>query len=68
MGGPVTEIAYVPIKKDVDLESGEGKSIWDNTLKTIAKQKGFEALRWGVQIETPTVAQMAIGELPFLAV
>lgn len=62
MSYPVTEIAYVPIKKDVDLESGEGKSIWDETLKTIASQKGFKRLSWGTQIEFPTVAQMAIGE------
>jgi hypothetical protein len=44
------------------LESGKGKSIWDDTLRTIAGQKGFKALRWGVQIEDLTVAQMAIGK------
>ncbi|KAF2623366.1 hypothetical protein BU25DRAFT_400769 [Macroventuria anomochaeta] len=60
MSGPVTEIAYVPIKKSVDLESGEGKSVLDETLKTIASQKGCKRLSWGTQIETPSIVQMAI--------
>lgn len=63
MSYPVTEIAYVPIKKDYDVESGEGKSIWEASLKTIASQKGFKRLSWGKQVENPSVAQMAIGEL-----
>lgn len=61
MSYPVTEIAYVPIKKDYDVESGEGKSIWHNTLKTIASQEGFKRLSWGKQIENPSITQMAIG-------
>ncbi|KAF1923591.1 uncharacterized protein M421DRAFT_425648 [Didymella exigua CBS 183.55] len=60
MSYPVTEIAYIPIKDGIDLESGEGKGIWDATLKTIASQKGFKRLSWGKQIETPRIAQMAI--------
>lgn len=62
MSFPVTEIAYVQIKEGIDLESGEGKSIWDATLKTIASQKGFKRLSWGAQIENPGITQMAIGE------
>lgn len=60
MSYPVTEIAYIPIKQDISLDSGDGKSIWENTLKTIASQKGFKRLSWGTQIESPSIAQMAI--------
>ncbi|KAJ4384658.1 hypothetical protein N0V86_000259 [Didymella sp. IMI 355093] len=60
MSYPVTEIAYVPIKEDYNVESGEGRSIWDATLKTIASQKGFKRLFWGKQIENPAIMQMAI--------
>ena len=66
MSYPVTEIAYIPIKDGFDVESGEGKSIWDATLKTIASQKGFKRLSWGKQIENPSITQMAIGELSHL--
>jgi hypothetical protein len=62
MSEPVTEIAYIPIKSSVSLDSGDGKSIWDDTLKTIAKQSGLKRLNWGVQIENPSVAQLAIGK------
>ncbi|KAJ4332896.1 hypothetical protein N0V87_008026 [Didymella glomerata] len=60
MSYPVTEIAYLPIKKDYDVESGEGKSIWHATLKTISSQKGFKRLSWGKQIENPSITQMVI--------
>lgn len=68
MSHPVTEIAYLPIKDGFDVASGEGKSIWDATLKTITSQKGCKRLSWGKQIETPSITQMAIGKcLPSLA-
>ncbi|KAJ4984094.1 hypothetical protein SVAN01_10450 [Stagonosporopsis vannaccii] len=60
MSQPVTEIVYLPIKKDVSLDSGDGKSIWDAFLKIIASQKGFKRLAWGPQIENPSIVQMAI--------
>lgn len=62
MSYPVTEIAYIPINtNNYNLESGDGKKIWDATLKTISEQKGFKRVSWGFQIEHPDVAQMAIG-------
>ena len=62
MSHPVTEIAYIPLNtNNYDLSSGEGREIWDATLKTISEQKGFKRLSWGLQIENPGVAQMAIG-------
>ena len=62
MSYPVTEIAYIPINtSNYNLESGDGKKIWDATLKTISEQQGFKRLSWGFQIENPDVAQMAIG-------
>lgn len=67
MSYPVTEIAYLPIKKEYDIESGEIKNIWDATLKTIASQKGFKRLSWGKQIENPSIAQLAIGKYPFIS-
>lgn len=65
MSDPVTEIAYIPISKDYSLESGEGKKLWVATLKTISEQKGFKRLSWGVQIENPSIAQMAIGKATY---
>lgn len=62
MSVPVTEIAYIPIKPSINLETGEGKRIWDATLKTIASQAGFKQLLWGVQIERPGITQMVIGK------
>jgi hypothetical protein len=65
MSYPVTEIAYIPINtNNYDLESGDGKKVWDATLKTISEQKGFKRLSWGFQIENPSVTQMAIGNPP----
>lgn len=62
MSYPVTEIAYLPINtNNYDLASGEGKKVWDATLKAISEQQGFKRLSWGFQIENPSVAQMAIG-------
>ena len=62
MSYPVTEIAYIPINtNNYNLESGDGKKIWDATLKTISEQKGFKRVSWGLQIEHPDVVQMAIG-------
>ncbi|KAF1365221.1 hypothetical protein EJ07DRAFT_95252 [Lizonia empirigonia] len=60
MSGPVTEIAYLPFKPDVSLDSGDASTAWHETLSTIAQQPGFIRLSWGLQIETPTVVQMAI--------
>ena len=65
MSESVTEIAYAPMKKDVNLESGDCKSIWNDTLKTIASQKGLKRLSWGTQIESPSIAQMAIGKFSY---
>lgn len=65
MAVPVTEMACLRVKNGVNLEADEGKSIWDETLKTITEQKGFKALRWGVQVEDMEVAQLAIGKLWF---
>lgn len=62
----VTEIAYVPLKPGVDLESGEGKTIWDATLKTVSEQQEFRQLRWGMQIENPRVASLAVGKFSCL--
>jgi quinol monooxygenase YgiN len=60
MSNPVTEIAYLPIKPSFSLQEGEGKQIWDETLKTITQQEGCEQLMWGVKIEDEGVVQMVI--------
>jgi hypothetical protein len=65
MSEPVTEIAYIPLKASTDLEKDSAKNIWHATLKTIAQQNGAKKVRWGVKIENPGVAQLAIGKLAF---
>ncbi|KAJ4365539.1 hypothetical protein N0V83_008158 [Neocucurbitaria cava] len=57
---PVTEIALLPLKADLDLESGDAKSAWDETLATLAKQPGLKTLFWGRQIENKDVLMMVI--------
>jgi hypothetical protein len=61
MSDPATEIAYLPLKANLDLESGEAKSAWDSTLATIAKQPGFQTLFWGRQVENKDILQLVVG-------
>ncbi|CBX97997.1 hypothetical protein IAQ61_010103 [Plenodomus lingam] len=54
------EVVYIPIKAGVNLEAGEAKEVWNNTIATIAKQPGLNAFYWGFQVEHPDVVQMVI--------
>ncbi|KAH7341147.1 hypothetical protein BKA66DRAFT_434763 [Pyrenochaeta sp. MPI-SDFR-AT-0127] len=60
MADSVTEIVYLPLKEGTDLESGDAKSAWQDTLKTIASQDGLESLFWGRQIESKDTVQMLV--------
>ena len=62
MSDPVTEIAYLPLKPDLDLTSGDIKEVWQSTLRTIASQPGFKTGYWGKQIENPDTVQLVIGK------
>ncbi|KAF2685524.1 hypothetical protein K458DRAFT_416757 [Lentithecium fluviatile CBS 122367] len=60
MSSPVTEIAYMPLVAGTDLTTGDAKLIWDGMLKTIAAQPGCKSVYWGLQVENPDIAQLAI--------
>ncbi|KAF1938611.1 hypothetical protein EJ02DRAFT_19105 [Clathrospora elynae] len=60
MSDQVTEIAYLPLKAGLDLESGDAKSAWEDAIGTIVKQPGFKAFFWGKQIENPDIVQIVV--------
>jgi hypothetical protein len=55
-----TEIVYLPLKPNLDLDTN---ATWAKTLTTIAQQPGVKAAYWGRQIENPDTVQMAIGKV-----
>jgi hypothetical protein len=63
MSQAVSEIATLPLRADVNLDSGEDKQILDDTLATIAKQLGFKSMYLGLKVEDPGVMQMVISML-----
>ncbi|OAL54853.1 hypothetical protein IQ07DRAFT_278701 [Pyrenochaeta sp. DS3sAY3a] len=60
MAQTTTEIALLPLKPDVDLEQGDAKGIWQGMLKTIASQKGYQKLYWGVKVEDKETAVLVV--------
>ena len=61
MAQPVTEVVYLPTKPGLDIESGEGKRVWESTVATIIKQPGVRKLYAGKQLEIPDVLQIVAG-------
>jgi hypothetical protein len=60
MASAITEIASLPLRADISLTSGEGKTILQDTLNTIAKQVGLKSLYWGRKIEDPDFLQIVV--------
>ncbi|KAI8939799.1 hypothetical protein NX059_003538 [Plenodomus lindquistii] len=60
MSARTIEVVYLPTKAGLDLSSGEAKTARDNTLNTIAKQPGVQALYWGTQVEHPDILQVVV--------
>jgi len=60
MSDAVAEIATLPLRADVDLRFGKDKAAWDDTLATIAKQRGCKTIYWGLKTEDPTSLLMVI--------
>ena len=61
MTDAITEIVYLPLKPNLNLESGEKKKVLDDTLDTIASQHGLKSLVWGRQIENPDMLEIVVG-------
>jgi hypothetical protein len=60
MSSEATEVCYLPLKEDIDLEEEETKAILNDTLDTIARQDGLKSLYYGKQIEKPDIMQLVI--------
>ena len=61
MADAITEIVYLPLKPNLDLSSGDHKAVLDDTLNTIARQKGLTSLVWGRQVEKLDVLEIVQG-------
>ena len=55
-------IVTVPLKPDVELESGKAKILWDGGLDLVAKREGVKAVYWGRQVENRETAMLVIGK------
>lgn len=62
MTDSVVEIVYLPLKAGTDVENGDGKSVWQDTVKTVGSQPGVKSLFWGLQIENKDTLQMLVGK------
>ncbi|KAF2011751.1 hypothetical protein BU24DRAFT_426850 [Aaosphaeria arxii CBS 175.79] len=60
MAPQITEIVYIPLRPDVDLDHGDAGNIWTDTLNTIATQPGCQSVLWGRQVEQPKTAELVI--------
>lgn len=69
MPSPVTEICYLSLKPDADVnEPGStAAQTWNDLVTTVSLQEGHQSSHWGTQIENPNVLMMMIGILPHLA-
>jgi hypothetical protein len=48
---PQTEIAFIPLKPNVDVSSDEHKQVLLDALAVIRRQEGCKAVYWGVPLE-----------------
>jgi hypothetical protein len=58
----VADIATLPIRADVNLTSGEDTKVLNDKLATIAEQRGFTRLYWGLKVEDALALVMIIRE------
>lgn len=63
---PTLEIATVPLVAGSDIgdPNNQAAAIIKETCDTIADQEGFQSLKFGMEVENPTVLQMFIGMPP----
>lgn len=64
MSRGVTEFAFIPLLAGANIEdpSTSAGTVWKECLATAEKQKGFQRLYWGRQIENPSVLEFLVGE------
>ncbi len=55
-------VVWLPLKPGLDLEKGNPKKVWDETLDILARQQGCKNLFWGRQVETPDTVTQVLGE------
>ena len=61
----IIEIAIVPLKGGHDVESDQGKKVFqDKILSVIKAQPGCQEIYWGRQVEHNETVQMLIGDAP----
>ena len=62
---PTTEIATVPLVSGSDIgdPKNQAAAVIKAAADTISAQEGFQSLRFGMEVENPTVLQMFIGTL-----
>jgi len=58
---PVTEVVYITLKSNVELEAEPAAHIWQETLSTIASQVGYVGQCYGRQYENPATLMLLIG-------
>lgn len=61
MAQTITEIALIPLLPGVNLDEGDAKVVWQRMLKTIASQKGWQKMYWGMKVEDKEVVVLVVG-------
>jgi len=62
MSQAVVEAVFIPLVAGLDITTGDGKKLIDETLSTIKSQPGCSAIYYGRQLEHPDVLQFLIGK------
>jgi len=59
---PVTEVAFIPLKAgvDVDDENNPAYQAWQETLRTVSQQEGYQRSHYGTELEDPSTLQLLI--------
>ena len=59
---PVTEIATLPLKIESDIlkKGSDAAGIWQDMCDTISQQNGCQGLYFGMELESPRVAQLFV--------
>jgi len=56
----VSEVAILPLKPEIDIESGDLKTALHAALQALADQAGCQKILYGRQVEHPDVLQLSI--------
>jgi hypothetical protein len=65
MSNPVTELTFIPIKPELDIETpgSEGHKIVTEINEILLNIKGLQKLTWGPQLENPRTYEWALGRV-----